>query len=112
MSERHFKWRDVSKPSQTSSRLVLNPKQLPERFRPRRERSESVDRIFNGSRSKVLSNSSLDHSVNRDSEPLLPEQSLARWQEHKEEALGNLRQEVMRLNTLKLGVRQTSRGEK
>ena len=111
MSERNSKWKNISKASQKSTQAIPNTKELPERFRPGRERSESVDRIFNTSRSKVHSNSSLDHSLRKDSEHFLPEVSQAKWQGHREEVLGDLKREVLRMNTAELG-KQTSRGEK
>lgn len=62
MSEKTSKWRKTNTPTKRYQNIAGAKKELPEKFRPTRDRSESVDKIFNGSRSRVNSEGSIEVS--------------------------------------------------
>lgn len=55
MSDRQFKWREVGKTAPRLNSMLANKKELPSRFAPSRDRSDSVDKLFNNSRSRLHS---------------------------------------------------------
>lgn len=55
MSEKHYKWRDIGKSPQRLNGFLTPSKDLPTKFAPKRDRSESVDKLFNTSRSRLHS---------------------------------------------------------
>lgn len=48
------KWKDI-KPTERLNRILASKKTLPSKFAPPRDRSESVDKLFNNSRSRLHS---------------------------------------------------------
>lgn len=60
MSEKASKWRKTNTPTKRFTNFVTEKKELPDKFRPTRDRSESVDKIFNRSRSRVNSEASIE----------------------------------------------------
>jgi hypothetical protein len=61
MSDRQFKWREVGKTATRLNSMLAAKKELPSRFAPSRDRSDSVDKLFNNSRSRL--HSSMDIAV-------------------------------------------------
>lgn len=55
MSERHFKWRDISRGPQRLNNILAPRRELPVKFAPTKDRSLSVDKLFNNSRSRIHS---------------------------------------------------------
>lgn len=51
MSERNHKWKEVGKTAQRLNSILGATRDLPSKFAPR-DRSESVDKLFNSSRSR------------------------------------------------------------
>jgi hypothetical protein len=50
------KWKEVNSTSERLNRMLSSkPTDLPTKFAPKRDRSESVDKLFNNSRSRVHS---------------------------------------------------------
>lgn len=59
MSEKHQKWKDVGRPSHLLEKTLFQRRELPVKFAPAsKDRSKSVDALFNSSRSRI--NSSTD----------------------------------------------------
>jgi hypothetical protein len=55
MSEKHYKWKDIGKPPQRLNAFLTPSKEIPAKFAPNRDRSQSVDKLFNTSRSRLHS---------------------------------------------------------
>ena len=53
MSERSFKWKDALKSTPRTNRMIGPKSALPDKFSPARENSMEVDKLFNGSRSRL-----------------------------------------------------------
>ena len=56
MSGKISKWKEVNSTSERLNRMLSSkPSDLPTRFAPKRDRSESSDKLFNNSRSRIHS---------------------------------------------------------
>lgn len=59
MSEKHYRWKDIQKPTQRLNAFLTPNKELPAKFAPSRDRSLSVDKLFNLSRSRLHSSTDI-----------------------------------------------------
>jgi len=55
MSEKYYKWKEVSKGGQRLNSIMGAKRELPSKFDPTRDRSASVDKLFNSSRERLSS---------------------------------------------------------
>ena len=55
MSERHYKWKDINTTPQRLNNILAPRRELPTKFAPAKDRSLSVDKLFNNSRSRMHS---------------------------------------------------------
>ena len=53
MSERHYRWKDIRKTPDRLNAFLQPKKEVPAKFAPSKDRSHSVDVLFENSRSRL-----------------------------------------------------------
>jgi hypothetical protein len=84
MSDRHSKWRDIGKPPQRLNAFLTPGKELPTKFAPNRDRSQSVDKLFNNSRSRLHSSAEM-HALNHTREESIKDRVEVREESRRKE---------------------------
>ena len=107
MSERHYKWRDIGKPPQRLNAFLTPAKQLPTKFAPSRDRSQSVDKLFNNSRSRLHSSAEM-HALNHTREESVKERAEVREDSRKKDEADEKKTSLNKFPTLSLMMQQSS----
>ncbi len=60
MSEKYYKWKEVSKAGKRINSIMGAKRELPSKFDPTKDRSASVDKLFNSSRERLSSSMEME----------------------------------------------------